>query len=154
MRHNLIKEGKTLSAPETETNHKMKTVILRIFIPIIVVLLLFISFSIGKRVATSDISGEKLTYDNIQTVIAEKQSELTFLKKEIEDAREDIEDEQKDFDEVIAIISDKEKFENQTNDAKENLAKMNAQLAELNKSIEAKKKELAAIEGKLADKKK
>ncbi|WP_191566900.1 hypothetical protein [Metabacillus idriensis] len=143
-----------MSAPETETNHKMKTIILRIFIPIIVVLLLFISFSIGKKVATADISGEKLTYDNIQTVIAEKQSELTFLKKELEDVSEEIKDEQKDFDAVIAIISDKEKFENQTIDAKESLAKMNAQLAELNKTIEAKNKELAAIEEKLADKKK
>ncbi|WP_191560392.1 hypothetical protein [Metabacillus idriensis] len=143
-----------MSAPETETNHKMKAIILRIFIPIIVVLLLFISFSIGKKVATADISGEKLTYDNIQTVIAEKQSELTFLKKELEDVSEEIEDEQKDFDAVIAIISDKEKFENQTIEAKENLGKMNAQLAELNTTIEAKKKELAAIEGKLADKKK
>ncbi|PLR66012.1 hypothetical protein [Bacillus sp. UMB0893] len=143
-----------MSAPETETNHKMKAIILRIFIPIIVVLLLFISFSIGKKVATADISGEKLTYDNIQTVIAEKRSELTFLKKELEDVSEEIEDEQKDFDAVIAIISDKEKFENQTIEAKENLGKMNAQLAELNTTIEAKKKELAAIEGKLADKKK
>lgn len=143
-----------MSAPETETNHKIKAIILRIFIPIIVVLLLFISFSIGKKVATADISGEKLTYDNIQTVIAEKRSELTFLKKELEDVSEEIEDEQKDFDAVIAIISDKEKFENQTIEAKENLGKMNAQLAELNTTIEAKKKELAAIEGKLADKKK
>ncbi|MGG4489875.1 hypothetical protein [Metabacillus idriensis] len=141
-----------MSAPEP--NQKVNKFVLWITIPIFAAMLFFLSFSLGKNSATTDISGEKLSYDNLQSVIAEKQTELTFLKKEIEDINDERIDEEKEYDEVIAIISDKEKFESQFKEAKENLANVNTQLAELNKKVEAKKKELAALEGKIEDKKK
>lgn len=122
-------------------------------IPLVVFLLLIISFSIGSSSAKTDLDGKKVTYDDLVVKIKEKKSKLNKTENKFSDTKAKLEDITQEYKAANAVINNKTENENKVKELDEQISSKSSQISSLDSTINTKKNELSSLESAIKVKK-
>ena len=115
------------------------------------ILALAIGFIMGENSASEEIDGEKVKYDELVTLIDEKESELEQMDQQLEDIQTEVESKQNEFDEAVKIIENRDAIQSDIEKLESQIDEKQSEIASLDEQIQDKQKELASLEGKIQE---
>lgn len=116
-----------------------------------VVLILGLGYGIGESSTSEEIEGEKVKYDEIATVIEEKETELAELEQKLDDIQSEVASKQEEFEEAMKVIENRDSIQSEIDELQKQLDNKQSEVANLDEQIESKQSELAALEGKIKE---
>lgn len=116
------------------------------------ILIISVSYSIGKNTATISLEKEKVTYDELQNQIKGKESDLSQLTKTLTELETTISEKNSTNKELNTEISNKESllkevelYSTSKTEKTQEITNLDSEITKLSADIESKKTELASV---------
>lgn len=106
-----------------------------------------IIYSIGEGTASEEVSGEKVNYEELVSMVNDKEKELTDIENKLAEIETQYNERESEFNEALKVVENKKAVEDEIKAMNGKLDDKKKEISSLDETITARSNELASIEG-------